>query len=214
MLSGKENGKSEPRKVFHLPSALLLGLNTCTLNYYSLYYSTYMYCKLPPCWRAQKSPTTLLKKYPHSEERKIRLWCMTKGEKKNPKKQKPANLFPRTQKDAKLCVQNKSLKPQQFTKPKIVLFTFQISASMRHFANMLRLQNVQVDKDMQRWPFNKSRLSQERLCPPGPQVPKNRDGVQWSWQRATQDPVTWGRSFTVRKPCPTPVLHPDQQEPL
>lgn len=50
--------------------------------------------------------------------------------------------------------------------------------------------------------------------PPGPQVPKNRDGVQWSWQRTTQDPVTWGRSFTVRKPCPTPVLHPDQEEPL
>lgn len=49
-----------------------------------------------------------------------------------------------------LHAQNKRLKPIQFTKPKIVLFTFQIFASARHSANMLRLQNAQVDKDMQR----------------------------------------------------------------
>jgi len=67
--------------------------------------------------------------------------------------------------------QNKPLQPIKFTKPKIVLFTFQIFASARHSANMLRLQNAQVDKDMQRWPFNKSRLLEERPCPPGPQVP-------------------------------------------
>lgn len=165
MPSGKENRKSEPKKVFHLTSALLLGLNTCTINYYSLYYSTYMYCKLPPCWRAQKSPTTLLKKHLYSEGRKIRPWYMTRGKKKTESLQ---TCSPRLKKvPSSLCAQNKPLKPIKFTKPKIVLFTFQISASMRHFANMLRLQNVQVDKDMQRWPFNKSQLSQEQLCPPG-----------------------------------------------
>lgn len=146
--------------------------------------------------------------------RKIGPWCMTRGKNNNNKKSVQTCSPGLKKVQSYLYAQNKPLKPIKFTKPKIVLFTFQISASMRHFANMLRLQNVQVDKDMQRWPFNKSQLSQERLCPPGPQVPKNRDGVQWSWQCTTQDPVTWGRSFTVRKPCPTPVLHPDQQEPL
>lgn len=142
-------------------------------------------------------------------------WTVMHNKRKKQQKERLQTCSPGLKKvQSYLCAQNKPLKPIKFTKPKIVLFTFQISASMRHFANMLRLQNVQVDKDMQRWPFSKSRLSQERLCPSGPQVPKNRDGVQWSWQCTTQDPVTWGRSFTVRKPCPTPVLHPDQQEPL
>lgn len=67
------------------------------------------------------------------------------------KKKKPAK-FPLGLRTVRsdLCAQNKPLKPIKFTKPKIVLFTFQIFASTRHSANMLRLQNVQVDKDMQR----------------------------------------------------------------
>lgn len=67
-------------------------------------------------------------------------------------KKKSLQKFPPRLKKVRsdLCAQNKPLKPIKFTKPKIVLFTFQIFASTRHSANMLRLQNVQVDKDMQR----------------------------------------------------------------
>lgn len=151
--------KSEPKKdlLYSVwPPPLLLGLNTYIINYYSLYYSTqtYIYCKPPPCWRAQK-----INHYTFKET--LSLWrkkdqaMVHRQEKKTACKNCPLGL---KKVWSYLCAQNKLLKPIKFTKPKIVLFTFQISASMRHFANMLRLQNVQVDKDMQRWPFNKSRL--------------------------------------------------------
>lgn len=115
--------------------------------------NTNIHSKPPPCWKAQKLPTMFLKKLTLWRKKKIRPKCIAK-------KKKSLQKFPPRLKKVRsdLCAQNKPLKPIKFTKPKIVLFTFQIFASTRHSANMLRLQNVQVDKDMQRWPFNKSRL--------------------------------------------------------